>query len=243
MGLSTVHAMRANARSARDIVFGILRERIIGLEFAPGESLSESELASSFGVSRTPVRESLILLAEEGLVDVVPQVGTFVSHIREADAAAAQFVREALERASLLDGGQLVAATDVRQLRGMIVAQNAAEASNDHEAFFRLDEEFHAYLMQAAGHEAAWQIVSQAKAQLDRARRLSLSLTQQLRILIDQHSSIIDRLAAHDVTGADQVLRDHLRLVFTDIKTIRQQHPEMFEDAVIQTAVRRRPKA
>jgi DNA-binding GntR family transcriptional regulator len=88
METGSVHAMRASSRSARVIVHEILRQRIIELDFAPGEPLSESDLAGKLGVSRTPVRESLILLAEEGLVDVVPQVGTFVSRIRESDTAS-----------------------------------------------------------------------------------------------------------------------------------------------------------
>jgi len=243
MANGNVHAMRSNARSARVIVHEILRQRIIGLEFAPGEPLSESDLASRLGVSRTPVRESLILLAEEGLVDVVPQVGTFVSRIRESDTVSAQFVREALERAALVDGGGSVSAADLAELRGMIAAQNAAEAGNDRETFFQLDDAFHAALMRASGHEAAWPLVGQAKSQLDRARRLSLSLTQQLRILIDQHSSVVERLAAQDVAGADDALRDHLRLVFSDIRSIREEHPEMFDDGETPIVLSRRPRA
>ncbi|GAA2089702.1 GntR family transcriptional regulator [Pseudolysinimonas kribbensis] len=243
MATGNVHAMRANSRSARAIVHEILRQRIIELEFAPGEPLSESDLAGKLGVSRTPVRESLILLAEEGLVDVVPQVGTFVSRIRESDTASAQFVREALERAALVNGGDAISPAALGELRGMIDAQNQAEAGNDHETFFRLDDAFHAALMKASGHEAAWPLVGQAKSQLDRARRLSLTLTQQLRILIDQHSSVIDRLAAHDVSGADDALRDHLRLVFSDIKTIRTEHPEMFDDGETPIVLARRPRA
>lgn len=237
-----VHALRARSRNARDIVHQLLRDRIIELDLPPGEPLSENDLASKLGVSRTPVRESLILLAEEGLVDVIPQVGTFVSRIREQDMAAAQFVREALERASLVDGGSNVTAADLRELKAMIVAQNDADTRDDHEGFFALDEAFHARLMQATGHEAAWPIVSQAKAQLDRARRLSLSLTQQLHVLIAQHRAVIDRLATGDVESADAALRDHLRLVFSDIKTIRSQHPEMFDDEDV-APLRRRARA
>jgi GntR family transcriptional regulator, rspAB operon transcriptional repressor len=240
---ANVHSMRASARSARAVVHEILRQRIISLEFAPGEPLSESDLAGKLGVSRTPVRESLILLAEEGLVDVVPQVGTFVSRIRESDTASAQFVREALERAALVGGGASLTEAQIHGLRGMIIDQNAAVAADDLESFFRLDDEFHAALMRATGHEAAWPIVGQAKSQLDRARRLSLSLTQQPRLLTDQHNSVVERLAARDVPGADRALRDHLRLVFHDIKTIRQEHPEMFDGDDAPVVLSRRPRS
>lgn len=176
------------------------------------------------------MRESLILLGEEGLVDVYPQLGTFVSRIRERDIASAQFIREALECAALRDGVTKATAHDVAELRALLVAQTEAEQREDPEAFFRLDEQFHARLMAAGGHAEAWPVVSQAKAQLDRARRLSLPLTQQLSLLISQHTAVVDQLEQHDPQGADQALRGHLRQVFTDVETIRAQHPELFSD-------------
>lgn len=240
---ANVHAMRSKSVNARGVIHEILRQRIVSLEYAPGEPLSETDLAAKLGVSRTPVRESLILLADEGLVEVVPQVGTFVSRIRESDTASAQFVREALERAALIDGGERITEVRIRELQGMLDEQDEAEAADDQELFFRLDDAFHSALMGASGHASAWPIVGQAKSQLDRARRLSLSRTQQLRLLIDQHRAVIDRLAAHDVPGADLALRDHLRLVFSDIKAIREEHPEMFDDDDAPVVLSRRPRA
>ncbi|MET7551484.1 GntR family transcriptional regulator [Streptomyces sp. NPDC005479] len=225
-----LHAARARGRNTRQLVHELLRSRIISLDLEPGAALSENDLAAELGVSRTPVRESLILLGEEGLVDVYPQLGTFVSRIRERDIASAQFIREALECAALRDGVTKATAHDVADLRALLVAQTEAEQREDPEAFFRLDEQFHARLMAAGGHAEAWPVVSQAKAQLDRARRLSLPLTQQLSLLISQHTAVVDQLEQHDPQGADQALRGHLRQVFTDVETIRAQHPELFSD-------------
>ncbi|MGW3595204.1 GntR family transcriptional regulator [Streptomyces sp. NPDC005167] len=225
-----LHAARARGRNTRQLVHELLRSRIISLDLEPGAALSENDLAAELGVSRTPVRESLILLGEEGLVDVYPQLGTFVSRIRERDIASAQFIREALECAALRDGVTKATAHDVAELRALLVAQTEAEQREDPEAFFRLDEQFHARLMAVGGHAEAWPVVSQAKAQLDRARRLSLPLTQQLSLLISQHTAVVDQLEQHDPQGADQALRGHLRQVFTDVETIRAQHPELFSD-------------
>lgn len=121
-------------------------------------------------------------------------------------------------------------AHDVAELRALLVAQTEAERRKDPDAFFRLDEEFHARLMAAGGHGEAWPVVSQAKAQLDRARRLSLPLTQQISLLIGQHTAVVDQLEQRDLDRADQALRGHLRQVFTDVETIRTQHPELFSD-------------
>jgi len=232
--LESVHglrAARAQGRNTRRLVYELLRSRVVSLELPPGTPLSENDLAAELGVSRTPVRESLILLGEEGLVDVYPQLGTFVSRIRERDVVSAQFVREALECAALRDAAEAATDDDIADLRALLDAQAEAERRNDTEGFFRLDEEFHARLMAASGHGDAWPVVSQAKTQLDRARRLSLPLTQQLALLIAQHRAVVDLLSERDLDGALDALRTHLRLVFTDVEKIRSRHPELFSDA------------
>ena len=220
--------------------FTTLRSRIIGLKLAPGAALSENDLAAELGVSRTPVRESLILLADEGLVDIYPQMGTFVSRIRDRDVASAQFIREALECAALREAAGRATARDIADLRTLLAAQEETERRTDTEGFFQLDEEFHARLMAVSGHGSAWPVVSQAKAQLDRARRLSLPLTQQLGLLIGQHRAVVDLLEEGDLDRADEALRSHLRLVFSDVEKIRARHPELFSDDDV--PVRPRPE-
>lgn len=231
---------RAQGRNTRRLVHELLRSRVVSLELPPGAPLSENDLAAELGVSRTPVRESLILLREEGLVDIYPQLGTFVSRIRERDVASAQFVREALECAALRDAVGTATEEDVAELRELLDRQSQAERRDDTEGFFRLDEEFHARLMAAGGHGDAWPVVGQAKTQLDRARRLSLPLTQQLALLIGQHRAVVDLLAEGDRDRAEEALRSHLRLVFSDVEKIRARHPELFSDE--DTAAPRPPR-
>ena len=84
--------------------------------------------------------------------------------------------------------------------------------------------------MAVSGHGSAWPVVSQAKAQLDRARRLSLPMTQQMSLLIGQHREVVDLLEEGDSERADGALRSHLRLVFSDVEKIRAKHPELFSD-------------
>jgi len=93
---STFAPMVARAAISPQI-YERLRRAITTLELAPSESVSEKDLAQKLGVSRTPVREALIRLADEGLIDVLPQRGTFVAPIRLQDVEDAQFIREALE--------------------------------------------------------------------------------------------------------------------------------------------------
>jgi DNA-binding GntR family transcriptional regulator len=223
--------------SVRDQTLDTLRRRIISLQLPPGEPLSENELAQELGVSRTPVRESLILLREEGLVQVFPQIGSFVSLVDLGRVAEAQFVREAIECASLKDA--VVDATGLAALREILAAQRNAEAASDVEEFFRLDEDFHRELLRLAGHESAWTAVNSAKVHLDRARRLSLIDTRPVSTLIEQHTAVVDALEANNRTEADSSLRVHLRGVFEDIKRIQGSSPELFSDGTVSRPVRR----
>lgn len=223
--------------SVRDQTLETLRRRIISLQLPPGEPLSENELAQEMGVSRTPVRESLILLREEGLVQVFPQIGSFVSLVDLARVSEAQFVREAIECASLRD-----VATDTAGLAGlreMLQSQAAADANGDVEEFFRLDEDFHRELLRLAGHESAWAAVNSAKAHLDRARRLSLRDTRPVATLIEQHTAVVDALEAGNLADADSSLRLHLRGVFEDVQRIQESTPELFSDGAAPRASRR----
>ena len=212
--------------SVRDRILDALRRRIISLELPPGSPLSENELSQELGVSRTPVRESLILLREEGLVQVFPQVGSFVALVDAERVAQAQFIREAIECASLVDA--LADAEGIKGLREILVQQWAAEAEKDVEEFFRLDEEFHKVLLRLGGHESAWTAVNSAKAHLDRARRLSLVDTRPLSTLIEQHTAVVDAMAKRDTAAAIDSLRSHLRGVFEDVERIQAGNPQLF---------------
>ncbi|MGZ2223941.1 GntR family transcriptional regulator [Glutamicibacter nicotianae] len=224
-------------QSVRDKTLDILRRRIISLELVPGSSLSENELSQELGVSRTPVREALILLREEGLIQVFPQIGSFVSLIDLERVSQAQFIREAIECASLKDiqfNNEIVA-----ELREILQSQRESEASADIQGFFALDEEFHKTLLQVAGHGAAWNAVHSAKAHLDRARRLSLIDEGHVGALIAQHEAVVDAIAAKDVPGATESLRSHLREVFKDIELIQAASPELFSESSDQRATRK----
>jgi DNA-binding GntR family transcriptional regulator len=216
---------RATRRTSRRTVYETLRRKVLTLEYPPGSALSENELAAQLGVSRTPVRESLILLAEEGLVQVFPQVGSFVSRVDPARVADAQFLREAVELAALEDMPAELDPDIVTELRQNLRAQR--RRGLDVEEFFALDEAFHHALLRLSGHGNAWATVVAAKGHLDRARRLGLQATAP-PAFTHQHVEILDAVLAGDVSAARAAMRTHLRAVFDDVERIRQRSPQLF---------------
>lgn len=214
--------------TARDVVVTEIRGRILDLTLEPGSSLGENEIAAELGVSRTPVREALILLANEGLIEIYPQVGTFVSRIDPVAVADAQFIREALETTSMRDLAGRVDDAQLGRLRAILARQQSAVAAGDVDQFFGLDEEFHRTMLELAGHGAAWTVVSAAKAHLDRARRACLPVADTLGRMLEQHTDIVDQLAGGDPGDAEAALRTHLRQVFQDIDVVKARSPQYF---------------
>ncbi|WP_328323159.1 MULTISPECIES: GntR family transcriptional regulator [unclassified Streptomyces] len=221
--------------SVRVRVHALLRSRITSLELLPGAPLSENELAAELDVSRTPVREALILLGEESLVDVFPKLGTFVSRISVDAVLEAQFMREALELAALRETVKRADAEDIAALRTILDTQRATLTAADPDAFFEEDEAFHRRLMEASGHRTLWRTVTTAKAHLDRARRLSLPLPHRIEDLIAEHTAVVDALERRDAASAEKALRGHLQGVFDDIGTIQANHPELFTEPIGRT--------
>lgn len=213
-------------RSSRDAVYEAVRSRVLTLELAPGAPVSENELAAELGVSRTPVREGLILLAREGLVHVFPKVGTFVSRVEVDRVRDAQFLRESVELGSLRDVPADPDPAVVADLRANLRRQE--DAPTDLEEFFRLDEEFHLGLMRLAGHDRVWPTVVSAKGHLDRARRLGLREQSTTEPFREQHAAILDAVVAGRTEQAVDLLRVHLRAVFADIEAVRRHQPGLF---------------
>lgn len=217
---------RAKTRTS-DRVYDELVAAIRDLRLAPGEALSEVELAERLGVSRTPLREAIARLVDAGLVVVVPQVGTRVALIRLNEVDEARFVRENLEVAAFAAACELTE-LDTTHLRALLDEQRASCDRGDLESFFRADEALHAYIFTLSGYPGAWQAVQRMKLQLDRLRRLSLPETATTRELIDEHRMIVDALEARDVPGGQAAIRRHARRVIDYTPALMAKHPAFF---------------
>ncbi|MEV0022863.1 GntR family transcriptional regulator [Streptomyces atroolivaceus] len=169
------------------------------------------------------MRESLIRLAQEGLVQVFPKVGSFVSRVDPAQVADAQFLREAVELASLDNLPSRLDPAVVGELRDNLERQQRADLGL--EEFFALDEAFHHGLMRLSGHGDVWTTVAAAKGHLDRARRLGLHQNASPGRL--HHPAPGDPRSGRRRPGSTGPL-PHARAVFNDIERVRAHSPELF---------------
>lgn len=209
-------------------IFDRLHASIVALELVPGTALQEKLIAEQFGVSRTPVREALIRLAEAGLVDVFPQSGTFVSRIPLSAIPEAVIVRKALECATVEMAAAIAGPDDIARLDAIIARQEAFAALGDPGAFHSVDEAFHEAIAAIARHPGIWRVVRSAKVQIDRARRLTLPVPGRMDHVIAEHRTIRDAIARHDAAAAREAMQQHLGEVIVDVRDLVQSRPEFF---------------
>ncbi|BAL73675.1 GntR family transcriptional regulator [Bradyrhizobium cosmicum] len=218
------------ARQAAPQVFERLRNAIIALELPPGAPLSRAELAGQFGVSLTPVRDALMRLEEECLVDVFPQHATVVSRIDISRAEQAHFLRQALELEIVrLLAGNCDAALVARLDHAIALQQKFAKAG-DFEAFMAGDNDFHAQLYAAAGKQELWTLVRSRSGHIDRLRRLHLPSPGKAQNIVRHHRLIARAIEAGDTDAAQQHLRRHLSGTLSELDKIRSHHPEYLTD-------------
>ena len=221
---------RTSGGPASRQAYRALRDAIIAAELEPGQRLSENELAERLAVSRTPIREALIRLRDDRFVQIVPQLGTFVTRISTAAVEDAQFIRESLECAAVRLAATRSGEADLAALDGLVRRQAEVVEHGGYERFAVLDDEFHAALCELAGRPVAWEVAQRVKGQLHRVRRLSLPQPHYLEEMVAEHRLVLDALRRGDPDGAEETLRHHLRMVLSALPAIRAEHPDYFED-------------
>lgn len=199
--------------SKTDRVYSELRRRIRELDLPPGAPLRKEEIALTLGVSRAPVSEAIARLAEEGLVEVFPQHGSFVTPIRSMEVREALFIRTALETEAMRRVAQKADDALMRTLDRNIAEQTAALAANDLVRFYDLDEMLHAAIFGAVESPRALRVLDAARAPLDRVRRLALPETGRPDATLAEHKGLVESIRSGDGEYAASAMRAHLAMV------------------------------
>jgi DNA-binding GntR family transcriptional regulator len=199
--------------SKTERVYELLRRRIRELVLAPGAPLRKEEIALELGVSRAPVSDAISRLAEEGLIDVFPQHGSFVALIRSSDVRESLFVRTALEVEAMRRLAPVANAKILNALDANIAAQVDALARGNLEQFYDLDEALHAAIFGAIEAPRALRLLEAARAPLDRVRRLALPDQGRPEQTLAEHRALVDAIRSGDGEYAAAAMRAHLTMV------------------------------
>ena len=225
--VSSSHPRRGLSKAA--LVYDDLRSSIIGLSLKPGARIDKNEVCDRLRVSRQPLAEAIARLADERLLDVEPQKGTFVARIRLADVAEAAFVRRALEVATVeAIAGELDDAT-IGRLDRNLVYQAAAVKAKDVEEFYALDLRFHTMLFERLSMRRVAEVVDTSRAQLERIRRLLLPAPGRNQNTVREHRAILAALSERDPKLAAKAMGEHLDQVMGELRKFAATQPDLFE--------------
>jgi GntR family transcriptional regulator, rspAB operon transcriptional repressor len=218
---------RAATASAR--VYSDLRAQLVSLQRRPGEVVSEAEIALSYGVSRTPVREAILKLSDEGLLEIFPQSGIFVSRIPVAALPEAIIIRKALEETIARLAAERATSSQILNLHSIVERQREANAAKDRDVFHQADEMFHATIAEVAGYPGIWTLIQQVKVHVDRYRLLTLPQEGRIARTITEHEAILAGIEAHDPEVARAAMEFHLERLLADISATQSINPEFFD--------------
>jgi DNA-binding GntR family transcriptional regulator len=184
-----------------------LRERIFSRELAPGSWIDELKLAGTYGISRTPLREALKVLATEGLVTMKVRRGAYVTEVNEKDLTDVYHLLSLLEA----DAAAVVAQNATRQQRDELQAlhQSLSEATGDRDRFFALNEAFHMRLLAIADNRWRDQMVADLRKVMKLNRHNSLLKSGRIAESLAEHDAIMNAITNQNAASASQCMRLH----------------------------------
>jgi GntR family transcriptional regulator, rspAB operon transcriptional repressor len=205
---------RAGAGSRTSVAYESLRQSIFTNQFKPGDYLSENHLAQSLGMSRTPIREAIRVLANEGLIEVHNGVGIFVKQITAKEISDLFAVRAALECAALPSALELISNAEIDAIYQKWLEQKKRIDLGervDLDYISELDYQLHFLIVDRCSNEFLKQVMSGIRIKIKRYQRMSATLLDDENDQIGQHLEILNYMRRRDLDPLAKVLREHIR--------------------------------
>lgn len=189
-----------------------LRQRIFAHELAPGAWIDEQALAEQYGISRTPMREALKVLAAEGLVTLKPRRGCYVTEISEQDLDEIFPIISLLEGRCAFEATAKASEADLAQLQAIHDELERHAAAADIERYFDANQRFHRALQALAGNRWLQQVIEDMRKVLRLTRQHSLLVEGRLEASLAEHRGILAAVRARDAGLAEERMRAHLMM-------------------------------
>lgn len=212
----SVFSGRHDRRKVTDWVYEELKAAIVGLRLAPGDPLREAALAEQLGVSKTPIREALTRLEQEGLVETTSFKGAVVSGYSRQDLLEIYELRELLESAAVRAAAESMSEQDRARL-DRISAQSRKLAKNkDAAGLAALLSEFDDVVFDQVGNSRIRALIENLRDHLTRIGLLTAEIPGRVEASVDEHEKIVNAIAAHDPQQAERQMKAHIRSVRDD---------------------------
>ena len=199
-----------------------LRQMILEGQLQPGEKINEKALTEQFGVSRTPLREALKVLAAEGLLDLIPHRGAVITRQSEAELSEVFCVLAALEGLAGELATMQADAETVQDIEEMTAALRRTYEEADRPTYFRINQAIHKAILAAAGNVTLLRTHELLAFRVQRARYQANLTPERWRAAVEEHEAIIEALRTRDAERCGKLMKDHLLSKFASIKAKAQ---------------------
>lgn len=213
--------------NARSYAIRVLLYNIVNLELPPGSAVSENELSTALSLSRTPVREALIELNRMGLVEVLPQRGSYISKIDYAIVEESRFMRLVIENAILKLACEGISQEYLDALEHNLEEQRKYTDRTDADKFMELDNEFHRLIFESVNKTWCYKIINEQMVHFDRLRTLTLKAIKNKYSLKD-HEDIFYAIRRKDPEMAEMLMTRHLTRHLLDRSELVELYPDYF---------------
>lgn len=212
-------------------VYAVLRDDIVSLRLKPGTFFSIKDLCESYNVGRSPGREALIRLAQEGLITFLPQRGTMISTLDLERIDNERFIRKSIEEQVMRDFIAVFSPTVILQLEESIRIQKECFKEGDIRGYFSADEQFHRVFYKEAGREYCCGVVEKECGNYNRLRLLSLRLDKGIMAAaIEEHEAMVSAVSTRDLDKLMFWFPLHLDRIKTQERRLLRAFPDLFSD-------------
>jgi DNA-binding GntR family transcriptional regulator len=204
--------------SLEKFAYDAIKEAILSFRLKPGQSLVESDLANQLAISKTPVRDALMKLQQEGLVEKIPYTGTYVAEINRQNLIDIFQIRSVLEGLATRIATNNLNETEISKLQIIIDGHAVSATNNDITAASKYNAQFHDAIIQISTNKWLAQILSNFDDHLKRYRILSNYQSDRLKKSVEEHQAVLNAMAHKDPDSAEDLMRSHLLSALEDLK-------------------------
>jgi DNA-binding GntR family transcriptional regulator len=198
-------------------VYNHLLQAIIKGQLEPGKQLDEKEISESLGVSRTPLREAINRLAQEGIVREIPYRGNFVRKFTAKEVVDLYEVRKTLEVMAIRLAVIRMAPQDAEELAGLVRQTAEAQEAGDMEAYAKLDTDFHDKIAECSGNQVLNQMLNSMSTQIKMIRHIANSSNKVVKKAQFDREQILSAIATRDAEAAGRFMEEHIQHVMEEV--------------------------
>lgn len=220
-------------KNREEMVYQVLKQEILNLELKPGQMIKENEICERFSVSRTPVRDALRLLQEQGFVVTVPYRGIYVTLLSLSNIKQMIYMRVAVETMVMRDFSQIATPFLMEDVYYMLRKQTALVQTGNFkpEQFYRLDAQLHGFWFEAMKKSWLWKLLQEQQLHYTRFRMLDFVTETDFDRIIHEHERLIGFLEKKDIAGMEEELKNHLYFSMKRMRhSIDVDYREYFEE-------------